>query len=239
MIELIPAIDIIEGKCVRLSQGQYESKKVYHENPVEVAKAFEAHGLKRLHLVDLEGAASKHIVNYRTLEAIATKTSLIIDFGGGVKTEKDIDIAFSSGAVMITLGSIATIHPEWVEDWILRYGDERIIVGADVNERKIAIHGWKEDSSIKLDSFLRDYTAKGIKNILCTDISKDGMLQGPSIVLYREILETYPKLYLIASGGVSNLDDLYRLQEAGVPAVVIGKAIYEGHISLKQLESFI
>ncbi len=235
MIELIPAIDIIDGKCVRLSQGNYNSKKVYNENPLEVAKEFEAYGIRRLHVVDLDGAASHHIVNYRTLEQIATHTSLIIDFGGGIKTSGDIEIAFESGAEMVTLGSVAVKHPEWFCEWLQTYGNEKIILGADVKDRKIAINGWKEESDIMLEDFLNDYTAKGVSKVLCTDISKDGMLEGPSIELYKNIMANHPDRHLIASGGVSCLDDIYRLDEAGIPAVVFGKAIYEGKIKLKDL----
>ena len=223
MIEIIPAIDIIDGKCVRLSQGDYDSKKVYNENPVEVAKEFEANGIRRLHVVDLDGAASNHVVNYRTLEQIATRTSLVIDFGGGVKSDEDLIIAFESGAQMVTGGSIA----------------EKIILGADVKDHKIAVNGWKDESACELFPFLKEYIHKGIEKVICTDISCDGMLAGPSIELYKEILAEYPALYLIASGGVSNIGDIEALHEAGVPAVIFGKALYEGHITLKDLRRFI
>ena len=239
MIELIPAIDIIDGKCVRLSQGDYDSKKVYNENPVEVAKELEAHGIRRLHVVDLDGAASNHVVNYRTLSQIASHTSLIIDFGGGVKSDEDLLIAFDSGAQMVTGGSIAVKNPELFTRWIDTYGSERIILGADVKEHKIAVNGWKDESTCELFPFLQDYVNKGISKVICTDISCDGMLQGPSTSLYKEILEVHPNLFLIASGGVSCADDIRTLEAAGVPAVIFGKALYEGRITLRELEAFL
>jgi phosphoribosylformimino-5-aminoimidazole carboxamide ribotide isomerase len=239
MIEIIPAIDIIEGKCVRLSKGDYDSKKVYNENPVEVAKEFEANGIRRLHVVDLDGAKSHHIVNYRILEKIATQTSLIIDFGGGIKSDEDLDIAFSSGAQMITGGSIAVKEPELFSEWISKYGSDKIILGADVKDKKIAVGGWKEGTDVELIPFLDQYIKKGIKKVICTDIECDGMLQGPSTNLYKEILEEFPSLYLIASGGVSCIDDIIKLEEAKVPAVIFGKALYEGKIQLKDLKIFI
>ncbi|MBU3855410.1 MULTISPECIES: 1-(5-phosphoribosyl)-5-[(5-phosphoribosylamino)methylideneamino]imidazole-4-carboxamide isomerase [Bacteroides] len=239
MIELIPAIDIIDGKCVRLSKGEYDSKKVYNENPLEVAKEFEANGLKRLHVVDLDGAASKHIVNYRTLEQLAGHTSLTIDFGGGIKTDDDLHIAFDSGAQMVTLGSIAIKNPELFERWLKTYGNERIILGADAKNGKIAVSGWKEESETELMDFLARYITKGVSKVLCTDISRDGMMEGPATDLYREIMQAHPDIHLIASGGVSNIDDIYRLDEAGIPAVVFGKAIYEGRIRLKELTSLL
>lgn len=239
MIEIIPAIDIIEGKCVRLSKGDYDSKKVYNENPVEVAKEFEAAGIRRLHVVDLDGAKSHHIVNYRILEKIATSTSLIIDFGGGIKSDEDLKIAFESGAQMITGGSIAVKEPELFSQWINQYGSEKIILGADVKNKKIAVNGWKEGTEIDLIPFLDQYIEKGIKKVICTDIECDGMLQGPSIGLYQEILKEFPSTYLIASGGVSCIDDIIKLDEAKVPAVIFGKALYEGKIQLKDLKIFI
>ena len=220
MIEIIPAIDIIDGKCVRLSQGDYDSKKVYNENPVEVAREFEANGVRRLHVVDLDGAASHHVVNHRVLEQIATRTSLIVDFGGGVKSDEDLKIAFESGAQMVTGGSVAVKDPELFCHWLEVYGSEKIILGADVKEHKIAVN-------------------KGIQKVICTDISCDGMLKGPSIDLYKEMLEKFPNLYLMASGGVSNVDDIIALNEAGVPGVIFGKALYEGHITLKDLRIFL
>lgn len=238
MIELIPAIDIIDGKCVRLSQGDYNSKKVYNENPVEVAKELEAHGIRRLHVVDLDGAASHHVVNYRTLEQIASRTSLVIDFGGGVKSDEDLVIAFESGAQMVTGGSIAVKNPERFCHWLQTYGSERIILGADVKDHKIAVNGWKDESTCELFPFLEDYIGKGIRKVICTDINCDGMLQGPSISLYKEMLETYPDLYLIASGGVGSTEDIRQLEATGIPAVIFGKALYEGRITFKELEAF-
>lgn len=239
MIEFIPAIDIIDGKCVRLSQGKYDSQKVYNENPVEVAKEFEAYGINRLHVVDLDGAASHHVVNYRVLDRIASQTSLIIDFGGGVKSDEDLAIAFENGAQMVTLGSIAVKQPETLCQWLDKYGNEKIILGADVKDKKIAISGWKEESSQELMPFLDYYIKRGITKVLCTDISRDGMLEGPSTPLYKDIMATYPELHLIASGGVSSLDDILKLHEAGIPAVVVGKALYEGKISLRELSRYI
>lgn len=238
MIELIPAIDIIDGKCVRLSQGDYDSKKVYNENPVEVARELEDCGIRRLHVVDLDGAASRHIVNYRTLERLAAHTSLTIDFGGGVKSNEDLKIAFESGAAMVTGGSIAVKEPELFCHWLQTYGSEKIILGADVKERKIAVNGWKDESACELFPFLQDYVEKGVRKVICTDIGCDGMLQGPSTALYKEILRRHPDLYLIASGGVSCMEDIRTLEAAGVPAVIFGKALYEGRITLKELESF-
>lgn len=238
MIELIPAIDIIDGKCVRLSQGDYNSKKVYNENPVEVAKELEAHGIRRLHVVDLDGAVSHHVVNYRTLEQIASRTSLVIDFGGGVKSDEDLVIAFESGAQMITGGSIAVKNPERFCHWLQTYGSERIILGADVKDHKIAVNGWKDESACELFPFLEDYIGKGIRKVICTDINCDGMLQGPSISLYKEMLEVHPDLYLIASGGVGSAEDIRQLEATGIPAVIFGKALYEGRITFKELEAF-
>lgn len=238
MIELIPAIDIIDGKCVRLSQGDYASKKIYNESPVEVAKSFEDHGVRRLHVVDLDGAKSHHIVNYRILEAIASQTNLVVDFGGGLKSDDDLRIAFESGASMITGGSIAVKDPTTFMRWIDTFGCERIILGADVKDKMIAVSGWQEDSGLELMPFLDKYMEAGITKCICTDIACDGMLQGPSIALYKEMLEAHPELYLIASGGVSSIDDLKALDSAGVPAVVFGKAIYENRISLDEISSF-
>jgi phosphoribosylformimino-5-aminoimidazole carboxamide ribotide isomerase len=235
MIELIPAIDIIDGKCVRLSQGDYGSKKIYNENPVEVAKEFEANGIRRLHVVDLDGAASHHVVNYRTLEQIATRTSLIIDFGGGIKSDEDLVLAFENGAQMITGGSIAVKNPELFCKWLDQYGSEKIILGADVKDRMIAVNGWKDESTKELFPFLKEYIHKGIQKVICTDIACDGMLQGPAIDLYKEMLAVHPDLYLMASGGVSCIDDIKALHEAGVPAVIFGKAFYEGRITIKEL----
>lgn len=239
MIELIPAIDIIDGKCVRLSQGDYDSKKVYNENPLEVALEFEANGIRRLHMVDLDGAASHHVVNYRVLEQVASRTSLVIDFGGGVKSDDDLRIAFESGAQMVTGGSIAVKSPELFSEWIERYGSEKIILGADVKGHSIAVSGWKEGSDCELFPFLQQYIYRGIQKVICTDISCDGMLAGPSLELYKEILKQYPSLYLIASGGVSHIRDIEVLEEAGIPAVIFGKALYEGYITLKELQRFL
>ncbi|MDD6209773.1 MAG: 1-(5-phosphoribosyl)-5-[(5-phosphoribosylamino)methylideneamino]imidazole-4-carboxamide isomerase [Bacteroidales bacterium] len=239
MIEIIPAIDIIDGKCVRLSQGDYERKTIYNEDPLEVARMFEDHGIRRLHVVDLDGAKAHHIINYKTLERLATKTQLIIDFGGGLKSDDDLRIAFECGAKMITGGSIAVKQPEIFLSWIEKYGSEHIILGADVKNKKISVGGWLEDTGEELLPFVRNYKGKGIDKVICTDISRDGMLTGPSIGLYTEILEDMEDLYLIASGGVSSMQDIERLQEAGIPAVIFGKAIYEGKISLNDLTKFI
>lgn len=238
MIELIPAIDIIDGKCVRLSQGDYNTQKVYNENPVEVAKEFEANGIRRLHVVDLDGAKSSHIVNYRVLDQIAGHTSLIIDFGGGIKTDEDLTIAFENGAQMVTLGSIAVKQPDLFKKWLHHYGSDKIILGADVKDNRISINGWKEESQQELFPFLTDYTQEGVRKVLCTDISRDGMLQGPSIDLYKRMMEQFPDMHLIASGGVSCLQDIIDLDEANIPAVVFGKALYEGRITLKELNRF-
>lgn len=239
MIELIPAIDVIDGKCVRLSQGDYQSKKVYNENPVEVAKMFEAYGIHRLHVVDLDGAASKHVVNYKVLETLAGQTSLVIDFGGGIKSDEDLHIAFESGAQMVTLGSIAVKEPDTFNRWMEVYGNERIILGADAKDGKIAVNGWLECSRLELMPFLDDYIKKGVTKVLCTDISRDGMLNGPSLELYKQIMEAHPDLHLIASGGISGMKDIEALNEAGIPAVVFGKAFYEGHITLQDLKAFL
>ena len=237
-MELIPAIDLIDAKCVRLSQGDYAQTKVYNENPLEVAKAFEDVGIRRLHLVDLDGAKAHHIVNYKVLENIATHTSLEIDFGGGLKSDEDLRIAFECGAKMVTGGSIAVKRPELFEKWLQKYGGERIILGSDVKDEKIAINGWQDKTDIDIWSFLADYQAKGVRKTICTDIAFDGMLAGPSIALYRKIIERFPDLYLIASGGVSGMEDIHCLHEAGLPAVIFGKAIYEGRISLQELSIF-
>lgn len=239
MIEIIPAIDIIEGKCVRLTQGDYAQKTVYNENPVEVAKMFEDAGIRRLHLVDLDGAKAQHIVNYKVLENITSKTDLIVDFGGGLKSDDDLRIAFECGASMITGGSIAVKNPEVFLSWIEKYGAEKIILGADVKDRKIAVGGWTETTDMELLPFLKKYIEKGITKVICTDISKDGMLEGPATALYKEILRSLPDVYLIASGGVSGIQDIEELEEAEIPAVIFGKAIYEGRVSLKELERFL
>ena len=239
MIEIIPAIDLIDGKCVRLSQGDYMQKTIYNENPLEVARMFEDAGIKRLHLVDLDGAKANHIVNHKVLESIATKTNLVIDFGGGLKSDEDLRIAFSSGAQMITGGSIAVKNPETFISWIEKYGEQKIILGADVKEEKIAVGGWLETSTLDLIPFINTYKQKGISKVICTDISKDGMLLGPALELYRKIMSKFNDLYLIASGGVSSIKDIELLNDAGIPAVITGKAIYEGRIQLSDLKKFI
>lgn len=235
MIELIPAIDIINGQCVRLTKGDYGQKTIYRDSPAEVAKEFEEIGFTRLHVVDLDGAKSKHIVNDNVLRHITTETRLTVDFGGGIKTDEDIKKAFASGASMVTIGSIAVTQPDLFMGWLKKYGAERIILGADVRHGKISINGWKEDSAEDLLPFLQKYVDAGVKNVLCTEISKDGTLAGPAIDLYKEVMAAYPEMHLIASGGVSSLDDIKALDAAGIPAVVFGKAIYEGIINLNEL----
>lgn len=235
-MRIIPAIDIIDGKCVRLTKGDYDTKKIYNENPIEVAKEFEDNGIEYLHLVDLDGAKSKHIVNYKVLKRIATQTGLKIDFGGGLKSDEDLKIAFESGANQITGGSIAVKNPEVFQGWIERYGNDKIILGADAKNKKIATSGWLETSELDVIEFIKNYKEKTIKYVICTDISKDGMLQGPSIELYKEIL-TDTDVNLIASGGVSCYEDLVQLKAIGCEGVIIGKAIYEGKITLKQLQN--
>ena len=239
MLEIIPAIDLIDGKCVRLSKGDYEQKKIYNEDPLEVAKSFEDHGLNRLHLVDLDGAKAKHVVNWKVLEKIAGKTKLKIDFGGGIKAEEDINIVFNSGAGQATIGSIAVKDRELFFTWLSKYGPERLILGADVNERKIAVSGWLEVTEIDVDDFLADYLAKGVKQVLCTDISKDGMLEGTSMDLYKELSVKFESMDLIASGGITTMDEVHSLNEMGVYGAIIGKAIYEGRIKLGDLQSFL
>jgi phosphoribosylformimino-5-aminoimidazole carboxamide ribotide isomerase len=234
MIELIPAIDIINGQCVRLTKGDYDQKTVYGE-PLDMACEFERIGFKRLHVVDLDGAKSKHIVNDAALKAITAQTQLTVDFGGGIKTDEDIEKAFASGASMVTVGSIAVTQPDLFIGWLEKYGEERIILGADVRNGKISINGWKEESEEDLLPFLKKYIDAGVRNVLCTEISKDGTLQGPAIDLYKRVMDAYPDLHLIASGGVSCIEDIKALDAAGIPAVVFGKAIYEGKINLKEL----
>lgn len=235
MIELIPAIDIIDGKCVRLTKGDYQQKAVYCDSPADIAKKMEAIGYKRLHVVDLDGAKSRHIVNTVALQSITTATSLTVDFGGGIKTDRDIETAFNNGASMVTVGSVAVTSPELLDTWIERYGADRIVLGADVRDRRIAINGWKEDSELELLHFLNHYVKRGIRKVLCTDISRDGTLTGPAIPLYKDIMTAFPDLHLIASGGVSCMEDIEKLNEAGIPAVVFGKAIYEERIDMKKL----
>jgi phosphoribosylformimino-5-aminoimidazole carboxamide ribotide isomerase len=239
MIEIIPAIDVIDGKCVRLSQGNYAQKKVYNERPLEIAKQFADIGIHRLHLVDLDGAKAQHIVNQAVLESIATHTDLVIDFGGGLKSDEDVRVAFESGASMVTGGSVAVKQPDIFSVWIKKYGAERIILGADVNNEQIAISGWLENTNIELIPFIEEYVKKGIHHVLCTDIVKDGMLGGASVALYQKLLTHFPNLHLIASGGVSSMADIEALDEANIPAVVFGKAIYEGHIELSDLKKYL
>ena len=238
-MRIIPAIDIIDGKCVRLSKGDYNTKIIYNENPLEVAKEFEAHGIQYLHLVDLDGAKSSQIVNHKILEQIASKTKLKIDFGGGLKSDNDLRIAFESGANQITGGSIAVKNPTIFAAWISKYGADKIILGADANNEKVAISGWLEESDEDLIPFIKNYQEKGIQYVICTDIAKDGMLEGPSFDLYEKILKQSPKIKLIASGGISTFDELPKLAQLGCEGTIIGKAIYENRITLKQLEKFI
>ena len=238
-MRIIPAIDIIDGKCVRLSKGDYDTKKIYNENPLEVAKSFEAHGIQYLHLVDLDGAKSSKIVNHKILEQIASKTSLKIDFGGGLKSDSDLKIAFESGANQITGGSIAIKNPILFKEWISKYGADKIILGADANNEKVAISGWLEESKEDLIPFIQSYQEDGIHYVICTDIAKDGMLEGPSFNLYQKIISQTKNLKLIASGGISTFDELPKLAELGCEGTIIGKAIYEGRITLKQLENYI
>lgn len=238
-IEIIPAIDIIGGKCVRLTQGDYERKTVYNENPPEVARMFEDAGIRRLHLVDLDGAKANHIINYKVLEQIASKTELIIDFGGGLKSDKDLEIAFNSGADMVTGGSIAVKEPETFLRWLEKYGSDKIILGADAKEGKIAVGGWLETTELTVIEFIAGFHTKGITKVISTDISRDGMLTGPAFDLYSEIIGTLPEVEIIASGGIATMDDIYKLAEMDVPGVITGKAIYEGKITLKEIERYI
>ncbi|MDG1058655.1 MAG: 1-(5-phosphoribosyl)-5-[(5-phosphoribosylamino)methylideneamino]imidazole-4-carboxamide isomerase [Flavobacteriaceae bacterium] len=238
-MRIIPAIDLIDGKCVRLSKGDYATQKIYNEHPLEVAKAFEDHGIQHLHLVDLDGAKSKHIVNHKVLEDIASKTSLKIDFGGGLKSDEDLKIAFESGAHQVTGGSIAVKEPGVFEQWIETYGSEKIILGADVQGDRIATNGWLETSEHRLVDFVKDYHAKGIQYVICTDISKDGMLEGPSFEVYADLLAAQSGIKLIASGGISSFEELPRLAAMGCEGTIIGKAIYENRITLAALENFI
>ncbi|NOQ91477.1 MAG: 1-(5-phosphoribosyl)-5-[(5-phosphoribosylamino)methylideneamino]imidazole-4-carboxamide isomerase [Flavobacteriaceae bacterium] len=238
-MRIIPAIDIIDGKCVRLSKGDYATKIVYNENPLEVAKQFEDHGITFLHLVDLDGAKSHKIINHKILESIASKTNLSIDFGGGLKSDEDVKIAFNSGANQITGGSIAVKKPNLFSEWLSIYGSDKIILGADANNEKIAISGWLEESDQKVIPFIKNYHSKGVKYVISTDIAKDGMLEGPSFSLYEKIRKALPEVYIIASGGISCFDELPKLAEMGCNGVIIGKAIYENKISLKQLEEYI
>jgi len=239
MISIIPAIDIIEGKCVRLSQGDYAQKKIYNENPLEVAQQFEDIGITRLHLVDLDGAKQGKIVNWKVLEKIAAQTQLVIDFGGGVKTEEAIEMVFNSGASIATVGSIAVKTPELFFSWIQKYGAEKILLGADVKNEKIAISGWLEQTEISVFDFIKENLDKGVSTIFCTDISKDGLLQGTSVDLYEKIVDQFPKVNLIASGGVSSMKDIEEVEKIGCTGVIIGKAIYEGKIKLADLKKYV
>jgi len=238
-MKIIPAIDIIDGKCVRLTKGDYATQKTYNENPLEVAKQFEASGIEFLHLVDLDGAKSSRIVNYQVLERIASKTSLKIDFGGGLKSDDDVEIAFNSGANQITGGSIAVKNPTLFQSWITKYGAERIILGADVADKKIAISGWQEVTDLELFPFVESYKSLGLNTVICTDIAKDGMLEGTSVELYKELMTQFPDLNLVASGGVTTIKELDELASNNIYGAIIGKAIYEGRIALKELEKFI
>ncbi len=237
-IEVIPAIDIIDGKCVRLTQGDYNQKKEYSSEPLDVAKAFEDSGIKRLHLVDLDGAKNKKITNHKVLEKIASGTNLTIDFGGGLQSDHDLKVAFECGASQITGGSIAIKNEELFLSWLEQYGSEKIILGADAKDKMIAISGWQEVTSVGIIDFLEKYTSKGLKYVISTDVAKDGLLQGPSIELYEEVKKAFPGIYLIASGGVAEMSDIHQLDEMGVEAVIMGKAYYEGRITLKELENF-
>lgn len=234
MIELIPAIDIIEGKCVRLTKGDYDTKKVYGD-PVEMAQRFEDMGIRRLHVVDLDGAKGRHVVNIQALKAIVAHTNLIVDFGGGIKTDEDLEKAFDAGATMVTAGSIAITEPECYLGWLQKYGSDHLILGADVRKGYISINGWKDDSNIRLEDFLLRYMKEGTKNVLCTEISRDGTLEGPAIDLYQSIMMRYPECHLIASGGVGGTEDILSLEAVGIPAVVFGKAFYEGRIDVENL----
>lgn len=235
---IIPAIDLINGKCVRLTKGDYTQQKIYNEHPLEVAKEFEDAGITRLHMVDLDGAKAGTIINLKVLETVASKTKLVIDFGGGIKKINDIESVFNAGAAIATVGSIAVKHPELLEEWLMEFGADKFLVGADVLDEKIKISGWLEDGGINIFSFIGKMIGLGVTNIFCTDISKDGAMQGPSIELYKKIMEEHPEIKLIASGGVTNFDDVIKLKEIGCNGAIIGKAIYEGNITLKQLSNF-
>ena len=237
-MKIIPAVDIIDGKCVRLSKGDYDTKKIYHENPLDIAKEYEANGIQYLHLVDLDGAKAKTIKNLKTLEILASETNLIFDFGGGIKTRESLESAFNAGANQVTIGSIAVENPELCIDWINEFGAEKLILGADCLDRKVKTSGWLENSDLEVIAFIQSYQKKGIKDVICTDISKDGMLEGPSFELYKEILSQC-EISLIASGGISSIQDLGDLKELGCSGAIIGKALYEGKITLKELRKFL
>lgn len=238
MIQIIPAIDLIDGKCVRLTQGDYSQKKTYNENPLEVAKSFEDAGITRLHLVDLDGAKQKRIINHKVLELLATKTNLHIDFGGGVQSDEMIELAFNSGAKQVTGGSVAVKNPELFESWLQTYGGEKIILGADARDEKIAISGWEEATTKSVYDFVGEYLKKGVKYAISTDVAKDGLLQGPSFDLYQNLQDQFPDLQIIASGGVAEFDDIVKLNDMNIFGVIVGKAIYEGRVTLKQLAEF-
>ncbi len=238
-MEIIPAIDVIDSKCVRLTKGDFERKIIYNERPLEVAKSFEGVGIKRLHIVDLDGANLQPLKNLKTLENVSKNTSLIIDFGGGLKTTQDIQSVFNAGASMVSVGSITVKNPELFSQWIYDFGADKFLPGADVLQKKIKIHGWKEDTGIDVFDFIKEMISKGINQVFCTDISKDGMMEGPSIALYKEIISKFPSLHFIASGGISSFDDLLNLEEIGCTGAIVGKAIYEEKITLQQIEDFI
>jgi phosphoribosylformimino-5-aminoimidazole carboxamide ribotide isomerase len=239
MITIIPAIDIIGGKCVRLEQGDYRLKKVYDEEPLDVAKRFEDHGISRLHVVDLDGAKASHVINYKTLEKIASGTNLVIDFGGGIKSDEDLKMVFNSGAAMAVIGSIAVTNRDLFQDWLVEYGPEKMILGADVKDGNIAVTGWLDVTEISLFDFLQYYKGMGVTQVLCTDIAKDGMLMGSSVDLYKQMVRDFPSMQIIASGGVSSIAEIHILDEAGVAGAIIGKALYEGKINLGDLKSFL
>jgi phosphoribosylformimino-5-aminoimidazole carboxamide ribotide isomerase len=238
-MEIIPAIDIIDGKCVRLTHGDFDKKKIYNKYPGEVAKIFEAAGIRRLHLVDLDGAKEGTVRNWKVLETIAIQTTLAIDFGGGIKSDKDVQIVFDSGAALATIGSIAVKDPELFESWLLRFGHSKFLLGADVKDEKITISGWTQQTEIWIYDFIQSYIDKGIQQIFCTDVAKDGALEGPSLELYKNILLKFPVLHFIASGGVSNIDDVHRLHDIGCKGVIVGKALYEEKISLSELKPYL
>lgn len=239
MITIIPAIDIIGGKCVRLEQGDYRLKKVYEEDPLDAARRFEDHGVKRLHVVDLDGAKASHVINYNILERITAKTKLIVDFGGGIKTDDDLKIAFDCGAAMAVIGSIAVTDRDLFQDWLFAFGPDKIILGADIKNGNIAVSGWTDITEIGLFDFLKYYKAFGVNQVLCTDIARDGMMKGSSVDLYKQMVKDFPSMHIIASGGVSSVEELHRLNEAGVAGAIIGKALYEGKIKLEELKNFL
>ncbi len=239
MISIIPAIDIIGGKCVRLEQGDYKLQKVYETDPLDAARRFEDHGIKRLHVVDLDGAKASHIVNYNSLERITSRTSLVVDFGGGIKSECDLKVVFDCGAAMAVIGSVAVTDRDLFQEWLFAYGPEKIILAADVRDGNIAVSGWTDVTALELNSFLQCYKEAGIKQVLCTDIIKDGMMQGSSVEMYRSMVKDFPSLRIIASGGISSVDEIHQLNDAGVAGAIIGKALYEGKIKLDQLSEFI